>query len=133
MESFHKNTKTNSEKSPKSSADEMQGACMLKDQPLKKTGTLLSPEWLVSLQRFASDSTSQEFRRDTIRPRCASWTHESQREMYHINRSVRLPLFRHFQDRFLSTNKIINTLVSQGCSHRMIRIRVRIAAASRDI
>ena len=35
--------------------------------------------WHVSPQRFASDSASQKFRRDTVRVSCATWAHESQR------------------------------------------------------
>ena len=35
----------------------------------------------VSPQRFASDSASQKFRRDTVRLPSAPWAHESQRQI----------------------------------------------------
>ena len=61
--------------------------------------------WHVSPQRFASDSASQKFRRDTVplpvllghTNRSVKLSHESQREI--------MSSFRHFQDQFLTTNK----------------------------
>ena len=62
----------------------------------------------------------------------------------HTNRSLKLPSLRHFQDQFLTANKEKlskdTACVSQGLCfwrfaghwHRTIRIRIRIAAESRD-
>ena len=44
---------------------------------VRKTSQLA--QWHVSPQRFASDSASQKFRRDTVRVSSATWAHESQR------------------------------------------------------
>ena len=56
-------------------------------------------------QRFASDSASQKFHCDTVSLPSAPWAHESQRQIVHTDRSVKLPSFRHFQDQFLTTSK----------------------------
>ena len=55
-------------------------------------------------QRFASDSASQKFCRDTV-PLPRFLGHTIAASNCHTNRSVKLPSFRDFQDQFLAANK----------------------------
>ena len=71
-------------------------ACSLGDLDVSAKHQVLKSWWHVSPQRFASDSASREFHRDTVCVPSATWARESQRFLSQ-NRSVKLPSFRHFQ------------------------------------